>query len=63
MREKVELAVDVAPNLPTIVADGELISQALLNLLQNADKYGGESKRDPARVRARERTGRAFGAR
>jgi len=42
LREQVSLATDVAPGLPPILADRAMLSQALLNLLQNAAKYGGE---------------------
>jgi two-component system phosphate regulon sensor histidine kinase PhoR len=43
-REGVELTTDVASDLPMVVVDRELISQALVNLLHNAAKYGGDSK-------------------
>ena len=42
LREQVSLATAVAPGLPPILADRAMLSQALLNLLQNAAKYGGE---------------------
>ena len=42
LREQVSLATAVAPDLPPILADRAMLSQALLNLLQNAAKYGGE---------------------
>jgi two-component system phosphate regulon sensor histidine kinase PhoR len=42
LREHVQLATSVAPDLPPILADRAMLSQALLNLLQNAAKYGGE---------------------
>lgn len=44
MREHIDLHTDMAPNLPPILADKAMMSQALLNLLQNAHKYGGESR-------------------
>lgn len=44
IREHVQLATDVAPNLPPISIDSEMMTQALLNLLQNAAKYGGQPK-------------------
>src|SRR5215467_4074391 len=42
LREQVSLATAVSPDLPPILADRAMLSQALLNLLQNAAKYGGE---------------------
>jgi len=42
---EVELATDVPPDLPMVLADRALLSQALLNLLHNAYKYGGDPKR------------------
>jgi two-component system phosphate regulon sensor histidine kinase PhoR len=44
VREQVQLSTELDPDLPMIVADSEMLTQALLNLLQNACKYGGESK-------------------
>ena len=44
LREHVSLATSVAPNLPPILADRAMLSQALLNLLQNAAKYGGDGR-------------------
>jgi signal transduction histidine kinase len=44
LREHVSLATSVAPGLPPILADRAWLSQALLNLLQNAAKYGGEGR-------------------
>jgi two-component system phosphate regulon sensor histidine kinase PhoR len=43
LREHVALTTSVTPGLPPILADRDMLSQALLNLLQNAAKYGGES--------------------
>jgi len=42
LREQVRLSASLAPDLPPILADRAMLSQALLNLLQNAAKYGGE---------------------
>jgi two-component system phosphate regulon sensor histidine kinase PhoR len=44
-REQLQLATEVPPDLPMVLADQEMLTQALLNLLQNAAKYGGEPKR------------------
>jgi two-component system phosphate regulon sensor histidine kinase PhoR len=44
LREHVSLATAVAPDLPPILADRAMLSQALLNLLHNAAKYGGEGR-------------------
>jgi two-component system phosphate regulon sensor histidine kinase PhoR len=41
--ERVDLHTDVEPDLPAVLADREMLIDALLNLLQNARKYGGES--------------------
>ena len=45
IREGIDLVTEVAPDLPMVLADREMLSQAVLNLLQNASKYGGEGKR------------------
>ena len=42
LREQVALTTSVASDLPLILADRDMLSQALLNLLQNAAKYGGD---------------------
>ena len=47
----VDLAVEVAPGLPEIPADADAIAEAVLNLLTNAFKYGGEGKRIFLRAR------------
>jgi two-component system phosphate regulon sensor histidine kinase PhoR len=44
LREQVSLATNVPQDLPSILADRAMLSQALLNLLQNAAKYGGEAR-------------------
>jgi two-component system phosphate regulon sensor histidine kinase PhoR len=46
-RRNVALDVDMAPGLPPIRADRSALSDALLNLLTNAFKYGG----DPPKIR------------
>jgi two-component system phosphate regulon sensor histidine kinase PhoR len=45
LREHVSLTTSVAADLPPILADRAMLSQALLNLLQNAAKYGGDGRR------------------
>ncbi len=45
MTAKVQLTVDVEPDLPLVNADEAAIVDALLNLLNNALKYGGKDKR------------------
>jgi two-component system phosphate regulon sensor histidine kinase PhoR len=44
IRSNVDVQVKLADRLPSILADREMLSQALLNLLQNAAKYGGTDK-------------------
>ena len=43
LRSHVRIDTSVAPNLPPVLADRTMLAQALLNLLQNAAKYGGEN--------------------
>jgi two-component system phosphate regulon sensor histidine kinase PhoR len=43
LREHVELKTTVDADLPLVVADRAMLSQAVLNLLQNAAKYGGDA--------------------
>lgn len=52
LQEQVALAADVPRNLPPILADRTMLSQALLNLLQNAAKYGGEARQIELKARA-----------
>ena len=52
LQEHVTLATDVPRDLPPILADRTMLSQALLNLLQNAAKYGGDDRRIDLRCRA-----------
>jgi two-component system phosphate regulon sensor histidine kinase PhoR len=47
----VKLAVEVEPDLPAIQADGEALSEVLLDLLNNAYKYTGEEKQITVRAR------------
>lgn len=44
MREQIALETSLSPDLPMILADRTMLSQALLNLLQNAAKYGGDGR-------------------
>jgi two-component system phosphate regulon sensor histidine kinase PhoR len=44
LREQVALATSMPRDLPPILADRTMLSQALLNLLQNAVKYGGDGR-------------------
>jgi two-component system phosphate regulon sensor histidine kinase PhoR len=41
----VELEVSIAPDLPPILADHDALVDAVVNLLSNAYKYGGEPRR------------------
>ena len=42
MRAHIDVRTDLPADLPPILADRAMMSQALLNLLQNAQKYGGD---------------------
>lgn len=44
LRDGIELRTSIPPDLPPILADRTMLSQALLNLLQNAAKYGGDDR-------------------
>lgn len=56
MRDHVEVTVDLPPDPPMVVADREMMTQALLNLLQNAQKYGGTGS--PIHLSCRQENGR-----
>jgi len=49
-KEEFEVQVEVEPDLPPVVMDDDAVSQALLNLLNNAVKYSGERKRIAVRA-------------
>jgi signal transduction histidine kinase len=49
-----DLRTEIAPELPSVMLDRDAISQAALNLLNNAVKYSTEVKRITVRVTARE---------
>lgn len=40
-----EVTIEIAPDLPPINADADLMQTALINLIDNAHKYSGDSKR------------------
>jgi signal transduction histidine kinase len=50
-----ELATDIGHDLPAASIDRDAISQAVLNLVNNAVKYSDEDKKITVRVRARDR--------
>jgi signal transduction histidine kinase len=52
------LTVDVEPDLPELEVDAVAVSDALMNLLENAFKYTGEEKR--IRLGARREDGEVF---
>lgn len=52
-KENFEIEVDIEPDLPDVLMDGDAISQALLNLLNNAVKYSGEKKEIKVSARRR----------
>lgn len=54
-RREVEVHVDVAPDLPPLFGDRAALVDAVVNLLSNAYKYGGDPRVIRIRVRASER--------
>ncbi len=44
VRDNVDLETSIPDGLPKVLADRAMLSQAVLNLLQNAAKYGGEER-------------------
>lgn len=47
-----EIVTDIEPNLPAVKIDPDAMSQAVLNLINNAVKYSDEIKRVEVRVRS-----------
>ncbi len=45
VRDEVDLETSIPADLPKVLADRTMLSQAVLNLLQNAAKYGGADRR------------------
>jgi two-component system phosphate regulon sensor histidine kinase PhoR len=54
-RRNVELVIDVPSGLPRVPCDRNAMVDALVNLLSNAYKYGGQPRRIEIAVRADER--------
>jgi two-component system, OmpR family, phosphate regulon sensor histidine kinase PhoR len=52
LQDPAELVRDVPANLPSVRADGQALTDAILNLLGNAHKYTGPEKKIAVRVRA-----------
>ena len=52
LRDGVQLATSISRDLPRILADRTMLTQAVLNLLQNAAKYGGVKKEVRVECRA-----------
>ena len=48
----VDLEVRIEPGLPVILADHDALVDAVVNLLSNAYKYGGEPRRIGVRATA-----------
>lgn len=53
--KQVSLDLDVPPNLPAIVADGDMLYRAVLNLLDNAVKFSPREGRVSLRATAQDR--------
>jgi len=49
-KEDFDVTVEIEPELPSVVMDDDAISQALLNLLNNAVKYSGRRKKIAVRA-------------
>ena len=54
-RRNVELSIDVVPGLPRVLCDRAAMVDALVNLLSNAYKYGGQPRRIEISASANER--------
>jgi two-component system phosphate regulon sensor histidine kinase PhoR len=52
---RIDVHVDVSPELPRLVADRSALVEALVNLLSNAYKYTGDEKRIAVKVRSDDR--------
>jgi signal transduction histidine kinase len=52
-----QLETDIAPDLPAVLADSPALARALQNLLNNAMKYGGESRWIGVNAQASAQTG------
>ncbi len=56
LSEPAEVSRDLRPGLPRVLGDKEALSEALLDLLQNAHKYTGPEKRIAVAARAQDGT-------
>jgi two-component system phosphate regulon sensor histidine kinase PhoR len=54
-RRNVEIVIDTAKDLPTVLCDKSALVDSLVNLLSNAYKYGGQPRRIEITARATER--------
>ena len=50
---QLDVRLTVAPGLPAVLADANALTDALLNLLTNAQRYGGDARKIEVDVRAR----------